>query len=140
MLSAWGDYDKAIKSLEEDAREELTRNEATELMDMSTGAFARLVKDNQMFLAKYEPRLTGRASYYRRQDLIDHMKRMQKGEEPALLMYERTALSDAEFKKKYGKTKEQVFIRGSYLLLDGYIPTEEEEREKRKTRREIASK
>lgn len=78
MLQPWNDYEKAIESLENDPREELTRNEATALMGMSTGAFSREVKDNQMFLAKCEPRLTGRASYYSRKDLIDHMKRLQR--------------------------------------------------------------
>ena len=128
MLQPWNDYEKAIESLENDPREELTRNEATALMGMSTGAFSREVKDNQMFLAKCEPRLTGRASYYSRKDLIDHMKRLKKGEEPALLLYERTALSDDAFLEKYGKTTNQVFRKGSYLTVGGYIPTEEEER------------
>lgn len=140
MLEAWNEYEQAIESLEADPREELTRGEATELMGMSTGAFAREVKDNQMFIAMCEPRLTGRASYYKKQDLIDHMRRLQKGEEPALLLYNRTALSDKDFKKKYGKTKEQVFRKGSYLVVGGYIPTDEEEGERRKKRREITSR
>ena len=142
MLEAWNEYEQAIESLEADPREELTRGEATELMGMSTGAFAREVKVDcpQLFFARWEPRLTGRASYYKKQDLIDHMRRLQKGEEPALLLYNRTALSDKDFKKKYGKTKEQVFRKGSYLVVGGYIPTDEEEGERRKKRREITSR
>lgn len=136
MLEAWSDYKGAIENLKADPREELSRGEATELMNMSTGAFAREVKNNQMFLAMYEPRLTGRASYYRRKDLIDHMKRLDKGEEPALLLYNRTALSNKEFKEKYGKSKEQVFQKGSYLVVGGYIPTDEELKEGRRKRRE----
>lgn len=119
MRRLWRDYEGAIKALKSDKREKLTRNEATELLEISTGVFAREVRCNSMFIAKYNPEITSTATYYNRKDLIKHFERLRDEEELGLLIYHRYALSDKEFEKVYENPKKEVFAPGTYLIVGG---------------------
>lgn len=124
MKQLWQDYEGALRGLEEYTRgnpkDELTRAEATEAMRMSNNVFAREVKNNSMFLALYTPRITSRGTYYKVHDLREHLERLNsRPQDVAELLYYRFCKPD-EFGKRYpGKTIEEVFAPGTYLVLGG---------------------
>lgn len=120
MRKLWQDYDGAIAILAKDKRDKLTRNEATELLGVSTGVFGREVRMNSMFIARYEPEITSIATYYDRRELIAHFERLRDEREPAKLIYDRHIMTDAEFEERYGKSKADVFAPGTYLCVGGW--------------------
>ena len=119
MRKIWKDYDSAIEKLKQCKKEKLTRNEATAVMGISSGAFAREVRCNSMFIALCEPEITSVATFYKRDDLIEHFERLKNEAEPALLIYRRHALSDQEFERIYHKPKSLVFESGTNLTVGG---------------------
>lgn len=119
MRRLWKDYEDAIQRLNESAKDKFTRNEATELLGISSGVFAREIRCNSMFIAMCEPEITSTATYYSRKDLIAHFERLRDEAEPALLIYRRHTLSDEEFESIYHKTKDRVFEVGTNLTVGG---------------------
>lgn len=119
MRAVWEDYDGAIERLKKDSRDKLTREQVTnEIMQTSTGVFAREVRNNPLFLLHYKSDPTGKATYYNRLDLIGHFERMRDKVEPAELIWDYYNLQkDADFYAKHGKHRSDVFPEGCYLSI-----------------------
>lgn len=128
----WDSYDEAIaaleaarKAFEKDPKRsepyEVSRFEATEICGMSPSVFGREVPRSSLFRAYYkEPRYTGKSSYYKIDDLIEHLKRIKERRNNVELLHQYFEKGEDWFDKNYAGDAEFVFEDGTYLPIGDF--------------------
>ena len=97
-----------------------TRQQAIEGLGIAGSAFDRYVRLNSMWIAYGNPIVAGRMVLYPGAELVAQFRRLQ---DPAMALHLFDLYyhsSDREILDELGKSREEVFAKGTYLELGGW--------------------